>query len=127
MHIRYVHPYFRVAVFLQLFFWRIVVYVALFFLFCCDVELNPGPNRTKSCSPNFGHLNVRSSNVAEKFEEVATIIMRKQFHIFGLSEILLNNSVSDDAFCVSGYVPLVAVDCVNLLPCEFKCLSSYFI
>ena len=86
MHIRYVHPYFRVAISFIIVFWRIVVYIALFFLFCCDVELNPGPNRTKSCSPNFGHLNVRSLNVAEKFEEV-------------------NNSVSDDAFCVSGYVP----------------------
>ena len=80
------------------FFLHIAVLSALFFLFCCDIELNPGPNRT--CSLSIGHLNVRSLNVVEQFEEVATIIKQKQFHIFGLSETWLNSSVSNDAFCV---------------------------
>ena len=99
---------FELPLFFIIAFWHIVVLLALFFLFCCDVELNPGPNRT--CSLNIGHLNVRSLNVVEKFEEVATIIMQQQFHIFGLTETWLNSSISNDAFRIPGYYPLVRLD-----------------
>ena len=36
--------------------------------------------------------------------------MQKQFNIFGLSETWFNGSVSNDAFCVPGYYPLVLLD-----------------
>ena len=36
--------------------------------------------------------------------------MQKQFHIFCLSETWFNGSVSNDAFCVPGYYPLVLLD-----------------
>ena len=36
--------------------------------------------------------------------------MQKQFNIFGLSETWFNGSVSNDAFCVLGYYPLILLD-----------------
>ena len=100
--------HFALPLLLTIIFLHIVALLALFFLLCCDIELNPGPNRTGSLS--IGHLNVRSLNVVEKFEEIATIIMQKQFHIFGLSETWLNSSVSNDALYIPGYYPLVRLD-----------------
>ena len=57
--------------------------LALFFLSCSDVEINPGPER--SLSLKLGHLNVRSLNVVDKFEEIASIILNEDFKIFALS------------------------------------------
>ena len=70
--------------------------------------MNPKPNHTRSL--NIGHLNVRSLNVVENFEEVATVIMQKQFYTVDLSETWLNISVSNDAFRVPGNYPLVRLD-----------------
>ena len=36
--------------------------------------------------------------------------MQKQFNISSLSETWFNGSVSNDAFCVPGYFPLVLLD-----------------
>ena len=78
--------------------------LALFFLTCSDVEINPGPER--SVSLNIGHLNVRSLNVVDKFEEIASIILNEDFKIFALSKTWLNSSIPSELFDIPGYCPL---------------------
>ena len=87
---------------------HIAALLSIFFIICFDVLLNPGP--FKNFSLCIGHLNVRSLNIADKFEEVATIIKDKKFDIFGLAETLLNNSIPSESFSIPGYCPLIHLD-----------------
>ena len=87
---------------------HIAALLSIFFTICNDVQLNPGP--FKKFSLSIGHLNVRSLNIADKFEEVATIIQDKKFDIFGLTETWLNNSIPSDSFSIPGYCPLIRLE-----------------
>jgi hypothetical protein len=71
-----------------------------------DVQLNPGPGS----SLNFAHLNVRSLNIREKFEELSSIILDQDFHIVALSEMLLNERISSDKFTIPGYNSILRLD-----------------
>ena len=88
--------------------------LAIFFLICVDVHVNPGPER--STSLKVGHLNARSinisrgSNVTEKFEEITSIILNENFSIFPLSETWLNASIPNHLFDIPGFCPLIRLD-----------------
>ena len=55
--------------------------LAIFFLICIDVHVNPGPER--STSLKVGHLNAQSinisrrSNVIDKFEDITPLFLTK--------------------------------------------------
>ena len=66
--------------------------VVLLIIMANDVELNPGPFSLLK----FGHLNVRSLNNQDKFDELSLIIKDNNFHIFAISETWLNNDISND-------------------------------
>ena len=84
------------------------ILLALFFLSCSDVEINPGPER--SLLLKLGHLNVRSLNVVDKFEEIASIILNEDFKIFALSETWLNSLIPSELFDIPGYCSLFRRD-----------------
>ena len=71
-----------------------------------DVQLNPGPGS----SLNFAHLNVRSLNIREKFEELSSIILDQDFHIVALSETSFNERISSDKFTIPGYNSILRLD-----------------
>ena len=50
-----------------------------------DIDLNPGPASFFS----FGHLNVRSINNIEIFDEISYLMSSNNFHIFALTETTL--------------------------------------
>ena len=76
-----------------------------------DVQLNPG----LVSSLNFAHLNVRSLNIREKFEELSSMILDHNFHVVALSETWLNERISSDKFTVLGYNSLLRLDRVGRL------------
>ena len=55
-----------------------------------DVELNPGP------SFKFGHLNARSLNGDDKFDEISELVKENGFDVFAVTETWLNDQVSSD-------------------------------
>ena len=67
--------------------------LSIFFIICFDVQLN-----------------VRSLNIADKFEEVATIIQDKKFDISGLTETWINNSIPSESCSIPGYCLLIRLD-----------------
>ena len=71
-----------------------------------DVELNPGPFK----SLKFGHLNCRSLNNEDKFNELSFIVKDYNFHIFALTETWLNNNISSDNFKIPGFNPIIRLD-----------------
>ena len=67
-----------------------------------DIELNLGPASFFS----FGHLNVRSINNIEIFDEISYLMSSNNFHIFALTETCrLNERISSDCFQIPGYNP----------------------
>ena len=50
-----------------------------------DIELEPGPFTMLK----FGHLNVRSLNNEDKFDELSILVKENNFHIFALTETWL--------------------------------------
>lgn len=71
-----------------------------------DIELNPGPASFLS----FGHLNVRSINNIEKFDEISYLVNINNFHIFALTETWLNERISSDCFQIPGYNPIIRLE-----------------
>ena len=80
--------------------------VALLITMANDVELNPGPFN----SLKFGHLNVRSLNNQDKFDELSLIIKDNNFHIFAISETWLSNDISNDNFNIVRYNSIMHLD-----------------
>ena len=72
----------------------------IFIILAYDVELNPGPTSLL----NFGHLNVRSLNNQDKFDELSLIIKDNNFHVW------LNNNISSENFNISGYNSIMRLD-----------------
>ena len=67
-----------------------VMVLALFFMICCDVELNPGPY--ENVNLKIAHLNICSLNAPNKFGEVASAILNHKFDIFALSETYIGSN-----------------------------------
>ena len=126
-----------------LFCFHVAVLLAIFFLMCSDIELNPGTNC--SIALNVEHLNARSinisrsdSNIVNKFEEITSVIFRENFHIFAITETWLKESISNELYNLPGYYPLFRLDrsdnrraggvalyvVMNLLPRGFLILKT---
>ena len=69
-----------------------------------DVELNPEPFF------KFDHLNARSLNVGDKFEEISLLVRDDEFDVFAVTETWLNNRVCSDCLQISGYNPIIRLD-----------------
>ena len=87
---------------------QLLMVLALFFMICFDVELNPGPYQNVNLK--IAHLNIRSLNAPNKFGEIASAILNHKFDLFALSETWLNDSISNDLFSIPGYCPLIRLD-----------------
>ena len=85
-----------------------LILLVIFFLICTDVESNPGPYQNVNLK--LAHLNVRSLNGVNKFEEIASIILNQKYDIFALSETWLNDSIPSNLFSIPGYYPLIRLD-----------------
>ena len=57
-----------------------------------DVQINPGP--FTNFTLNIGHINARSLNDVDKFEEIVSMVIHHKLDIFAVSETWLNNSIS---------------------------------
>ena len=75
--------------------------IVLRIVFSSDVELNPGPFF------KFGHLNARSLNAADKFEEISLLVRGNEFDVFAVTETWLNDRVSSDCLQIAGYNPII--------------------
>ena len=81
-----------------------IVYIRI--ILSNDVQLNPGP----ASSFSLGHLNVRSLNIREKFEEISFLIKENNFDIFVVSETWLNEHISSECFAIPGYNQIIRLD-----------------
>ena len=75
--------------------------IVLRIVFSSDVELNPGPFF------KFGHLNVRSLNVGDKFQEISLLVRGNEFDVFAVPETWLNDRVSSDCLQIAGHNPII--------------------
>ena len=69
-----------------------------------DVELNPGPFF------QFGHLNARSLNRDDKFDEISELVKENGFDVFAVTETWLNDRVPNDCLQIPGYNPIIRLD-----------------
>ena len=69
-----------------------------------DVELNPGPFF------NSGHLNARSLNRDDKFDEISELVKENGFDVFAVTETWFNDRVSSDCLQIPGYGPMIWLD-----------------
>ena len=69
-----------------------------------DVELNPGPFF------QFGHLNARSLNRDDKFDEISELMKENGFDDFAVTETWLDDRVSSDCVQILGYNPIIRLD-----------------
>ena len=87
--------------------------LAILFLICVDVHVNPGPERSVCESWSFEsseYKHFARANVTEKFEEITSIILNENFSIFALSETWLNASIPNHLFDIPGFRPLIRLD-----------------
>ena len=85
------------------FLW-IAVCIVLRIVLSNDVELNPEPFF------KFDHLNARSLNVGDKFEEISLLVRDDEFDVFAVTETWLNNRVCSDCLQIAGYNPIIRLD-----------------
>ena len=83
-------------------------FLTLILLLSGDVEVNPGP--PKSLTLNIGHINARSLNDEDKFEEIASLGHVHTYTIFAVSETWLNHLISSDSFSIPGFSPMFRLD-----------------
>ena len=90
--------------------WLIVIFVWLCILLILagDVEINPGPPRNFTL--NMGHINARSLNCADKFDEICSLTHDVNLDILAVSETWLNNSISSDTLNIQGFAPIIRLD-----------------
>jgi hypothetical protein len=55
----------------------------------------------------FAHLNVRSLNNEDKFDELSILVKENNFHIFAFTETWLNNSIN--SACMIVFILLVII------------------
>ena len=80
-----------------LIFLSITLSIALRIALSNDVELNPRPFF------KFGHLNARSLNGDDKFDEMSELVKENGFDVFAVTETWLNDRVSSDCLQIPGY------------------------
>ena len=90
---------------------RIFTLILLFsalILLSSDVQINPGP--LSNFTFNIGHINARSLNDIDKFEEIVSMVIHHKLGVFAVSESWLNNSISSDLFNIPGFSPMFRLD-----------------
>ena len=73
-----------------------------------DVKVNPGPPRNFTL--NLGHINARSLNSDDKFDEICSIAHDVNLDILAISETWLNDSISSDTLNIQGFAPIIRLD-----------------
>ena len=73
-----------------------------------DVEVNPGSLRNLTL--NIGHINARSLNVEDKFDEISTLVLDQNLDIFAVSETWLNHSIASDSLSIDGFSQIYRLD-----------------
>ena len=88
---------------------RLLVAVIFYLLLVLagDVEVNPGPLRNLTL--NIGHINARSLNVEDKFDEISTLVLDQNLDIFAVSETWLNHSIASDSLSIDGFLSIDAM------------------
>ena len=84
------------------------IILLLLILLSGDVEVNPGPSRNLML--NVGHINARSLNVEDKFDEITSLVVEQQLSIFAVSETWLNSGITGDLLCIPGFSPMFRLD-----------------
>ena len=72
-----------------------------------DVEIKPGAH---NLTLNIGHIDARSLNVEDKFDEISSLVIEHKLDIFAVSETWLNPSISGDLLCIPGFSPMFRLD-----------------
>ena len=62
--------------------------------------MNPGP---RQLSISMAHMNARSLNVTDKFNEILALTLSHKFDIFAISETWLKANEADDSISLPGY------------------------
>ena len=84
------------------------IILLLLILLSGDVEVNPGPSRNLML--NVGHINARSLNVEDKFDEITSLVVEQQLSIFAVSETWLNSGITGDLLSIPGFSPMFRLD-----------------
>lgn len=79
----------------------------LIILLCGDIEINPGP---RSFNLTIGHINARSLNMEDKFDEISSIVLDRKFDIFAVSETWLGTSILSETLDIPGFGPMFRLD-----------------
>jgi hypothetical protein len=69
---------------------------------------NPGP--PQNLTLNVGHINARSLNNEEKFDEICSIVYDLNLDIFSVTETWLNSSIPSDSLNIQGFSPIIRLD-----------------
>jgi hypothetical protein len=64
------------------------------------VHPNPGPQQI---SMSIAHLNARSLNIADKFNEILATAFIHKFDLFAFSETWLNPNIDSNLILIPGY------------------------
>ena len=86
----------------------LIMVLSLLILLSGYVETNHGP--PKNLIFNFGHINARSLNDEDKFEEITSLVLEHNLDIFAVSETWLNSSISSGLFNIPGFSPTFRLD-----------------
>ena len=86
----------------------LILLFSVLILLSGDVQINPGP--FTNFTLNIGHINARSLNDVDKFEEIVSMVIHHKLDIFAVSETWLNNSISSDLFSIPGFSPMFRLD-----------------
>ena len=76
-----------------------------------DIEINPGPPRNLTL--NIGHINARSLNIEDKFDEICCLVHNVNLDVLAVSETWLNDSISSDSLNIQGFAPIIRLDRQN--------------
>jgi hypothetical protein len=76
-----------------------------------DIETNPGPPRNLTL--NMGHINARSLNIEDKFDEICCLVHNVNLDILAVSETWLNDSISSDSLNIQGFALIIRLDRQN--------------
>ena len=86
----------------------LILLFSVLILLSGDVQINPDP--FTNLTLNIGHINARSLNDVDKFEEIVSMVIHHKLDIFAVSETWLNNSISSDLFSIPGFSPMFRLD-----------------
>jgi hypothetical protein len=56
------------------------------------------------------HINARSLNVEDKFDEISTLVLDQNLDIFAVSETWLNHSIASDSLSIDGFSQIYRLD-----------------